>query len=90
MTQKQREMLDSYERADNSGELYQVYGRFSSAKREALDYCKSVRAQLDGYDPRIPSANSFIFTYAFRYIDEDGDEALAYITPNYDRFFKIA
>lgn len=90
MTQKQLEMLNSYNRADNNGELWEVYGSFSHNKAKALNYCKELQAQRNGYDPRIPSANSFIFTYAFRFIDEDGDEALAYITPSHDRFFKIA
>lgn len=93
MTKKQEQLFDSYYRARRSGEkteLYQVYGRYSKAKQEALNYCKQLQARFNGYHGTIVSANSFIFTYAFLYWDADRKvECLCFITPSNDYKFAL-
>lgn len=85
MTKKQLGMLESYRRA-TAEELSDVYTRWSNAKERAWDYCESLRQDLNGYDARIPSANTFQFTYAFKYVEE-GKLYLCYVTAaNESRF----
>ena len=88
MTKKQQSMLQSYEYANNNGELWSVYGSFSRAKASAMDYCKSLQHKLDGYGGKICSHNGWIFTYGFKYDADDGAH-LVYITPSYDYDFLI-
>lgn len=89
MTKKEQAMYTNYLYADNYSELWQVYGSYSHAKSYAMDYCKNLQHKKEGYNPKIVSHNSFIFTYAFEY-EENGDKYLMYITPSYDYNFKIA
>ena len=85
-TQAQRAMA-SHARATAS-ELRQVYGRYSDAKRRAMDYCKGLCARLDGWDLRILGANSMAFSVGFYFTDKGtGAVCFAYITKDYDRFF---
>ena len=51
-------------------ELNHVYGRYSSAKESAMNYCKNRMNELNGYGMRILSANTFQFTVGFLYTDE--------------------
>ena len=97
MTKKQRGMYEAYQAAFNRGpktELYQVYGNYSHAKQEALDDCKSLQSKYDGYNGTIVSHNSFVFTYAFEFVDYElgGTNKvrwLYYITPSNDYKFSI-
>ena len=70
-------------------ELHEVYGKYSSAKASAMQYCKELQNNMNGYDGRICSANTFQFTYAFQYINESGKHCLAYITAAQNRYFEI-
>ena len=88
MTKKQMAMVDAYNRT-NARALDDVYGSYSAAKKEAYSYCRGLQYKMKGYDGRIPSANSFAFTYAFRY-KENGDEYMCYCTSCNDYKFKIA
>ena len=77
----------NYDRAKYS-ELWQVYGRYSHAKENAMDYCKRSMRKRNGYGGKITSWNSFQFSYAFEFIDQDtGVIKLMYITRDYDRVF---
>lgn len=89
MTLYQRGLYSNYQRA-TATELWQVYGRHSAAKDEAMQYCRRLQSEMEGYDGRICSANTFSFTYAFRYKDADGQECLCYITKAQDRRFPLA
>lgn len=89
MTKKQEGMLKSYKRA-TATDLWQVYDSWSQAKANALDYCHDLQRRLDGYDGRICSANTYQFTYAFRYVDVDtGHMCLCYCTAANDYKFAI-
>ena len=84
MTRKQA--IWNYDSADNFGDLFDVYGTCSAAKRYAMDYCKRLQRERNGYDGRITSHNTFQFSYGFRFL-EDGIEKLMYITKAHDRVF---
>ena len=89
MTKAQERMWENYKMA-TAQELHQVYGSYSAAKAEAMNYCKRLQNELGGWDGRICSANTFQFTYAFQYKDGAGDVCLCYITKSADRKFLIA
>ena len=69
-TNKANGFMRAYANADNSGELWQVYGSYSMYKARALERCKARANELDGFSPRIIGHNSSFFTYAFKFIDE--------------------
>ena len=93
MTKKQKEMYESYKRAFNRGpktELREVYGNYSHAKQEALDYCKSLQSRLNGYDGTIVGHSAHFFSYAFKYADfNTGNMCLCYCTHANDYKFAI-
>jgi len=62
--------------------LKDCYARPSNAKEKAYFWCKYVMVRSNGYDIRICSYNTQIFTAAFRFM-ENGIEYLAYITPKH-------
>lgn len=88
MTKAQAALYSTYQQATTT-DLSQVYGRYSYAKEQAMHYCHRLQAELNGYDGRICSANTFQFSYAFRYTDVDGQECLCYITKAHDRRFPL-
>lgn len=69
--------------------LSDVYGRYSHAKEEAMNYCKRLQHEMKGFDGRICSANTYSFSYAFQYINDDGVVCLCYITKAHNRKFEI-
>ena len=79
---------ENYKRA-TARTLSDVYSRYSRAKENALQYCKELQYNMNGYDGRICSANTFQFTYAFQYMNESGKHCLAYITRDNNRYFEI-
>ena len=94
MTKKQQAMVNSYkyslERHGQRTELAQVYGKFSQAKQNGLDYCKSLQKKLNGHNGTIVSNNCFQFTYAFEYEDvETGVCMMCYCTANNDYMFEL-
>lgn len=83
MTERERNAYRGYTRSTAST-LWDVYGRWSRAKEQAFDYCRSLCYEYGGYDLRIITANTFIFTAGFTFTAEDGRECFMYITPSYD------
>lgn len=78
-----------YLRSRNTS-LWDVYGRFSQAKRNAFDYCVDLMNELNGCDLRIISYNSQAFTVGFLFNHpETGRECFAYITKDYNRFCEV-
>lgn len=72
-----------YQRTANE-KLSDVYGRYSSEKEKAYNYCKELQYKYNGERFRILSSNTCIFTVGFTgYID--GIKHFFYITPTYDR-----
>ena len=81
-------LYENYKRA-TAKELREVYGTYSQKKEEAMRDCKELQYNMNGYDGRICSANTFQFTYAFQYVNESGRRCLAYITAAHNRYFEI-
>ena len=88
MTKKQEQLLDNYNRA-SATELRQVYNSWSDKKERAFKECIEKMSAYEGYDGRICSANTWMFTYAFKYRDGYGHTCLCYITPSTDYEFII-
>ena len=91
MTKKQESLYDSYKGAYAKGpktELYQVYKSFSTRKIEALDGCKRLQYQLNGYAGTIVRAASYYFSYAFKF-DLKGETWLCYCTHENNYKFRI-
>ena len=76
--------LNKYEYRVNYTNLFDAYASFSWAKQQAFNYCQNLSNWLDGYGDNIPSKNSMLFTYAFRFELFDV-EMYAYITKGYNR-----
>lgn len=84
-TKEARYITEQYKRSKATC-LADVYGRYSSKKVEAFDYCRRLMAEHDGSDLRILSANTYIFTAAFQFMNkETGEAMLMYITPSKDK-----
>ena len=91
MTKKQQSMYDSYNYAYNRGpktELHQVYTSYSVRKIEALNYCKRLQYQLNGYNATIVGHSAHFFSYAFKFKVND-ELWLCYCTHANDYKFKI-
>ena len=79
---------DAYQRS-TSYELYDVYGRCSSAKMKAWDYCKELMYKFNGYGLKIISANGYQFTAGFMF-EEDGKTMFMYISKTHDIAVEVA
>ena len=78
--------ITAYEQSEDWA-LWQVYGRYSQAKENAMQYCVDLMHRLDGWGIRILSHNCMMFTVGFCFNDPDtGVLRFAYITRDYDRF----
>lgn len=81
-TKESRYITELYEKS-SARCLADVYGTYSHAKAEAFKYCQRLMAEHDGFDLRILSSNTYMFTAAFGFWSEDtGEMLLMYITPN--------
>ena len=93
MTKAQGRMLDNYRKAVKNGrktELYEVYGRFSKDKIDALNRCKKLQVELDGEEGTICTHNSYSFTYGFLFINKkSGLLSLCYCTSSNRYMFPI-
>lgn len=81
--------LETYsKRLTNSRDfrLSDVYGRYSDAKGRAYNYCMYICNELDGYNFRITSYNTQMFTVAFLFDMPTGETALAVITPTHNYY----
>ena len=87
MTKKQIGMLESYNRATATS-LRDVYASWSTKKEQAYDRCRAIQYELSGHDGRICSANSYQFSYAFKY-EKDGKQYMCYRTATNDYRFCI-
>lgn len=66
-------------------DISQAYGRYSTAKSRAWEYCRELCERLGGYALKVINHNTFTFTAGFESIDpETGVVRFTYITPNYD------
>ena len=69
--------------------LNDCYVRRSHAKENADFWCRERMVELGGYDYRICTYNSQIFTAAFRF-KEKGIEYLCYMTPTYNYKIRLS
>lgn len=78
-----KSVLRHYDRYSRSfdRELSDVYGTYSVFKERAYSDCLRKMAQHNGYDGRIVSHNSNIFTFGFRFVNADGERCYCHITP---------
>ena len=63
-TQKARRFIKDYWTSSRYN-LDDCYNNYSYAKENAYDYCINKQSKMNGYDGRILSYNTFVFTYAF-------------------------
>ena len=67
--------------------LDEAYGRYSTAKARAYEYCRRLYDEMGGFDFVISSHNCMVFSVCFKFIDDEtGVLCYAYITRDYDRF----
>jgi len=78
MNKRQQSILDAYNNSDLRT-LHECYGSWSWAKEYAYEDCKRTCANMNGYDFRIISYNTCMFSIGFRY-KKDGKEYLHYET----------
>ena len=63
-TQKAQRFIWEYIRSEKCN-LDDCYNNYSYAKENAYDYCINKQNKMGGYDGRILTYNTFVFTYAF-------------------------
>ena len=82
---------NAYERYINShvSFLWECYNNYSPRKSEAMEYCKRLMHELNGWGLRIVSYNCNVFTVGFLFMNEDDEKCFAYITRDYDRYMKL-
>ena len=84
-----RDFYERYTKADNNGELWNVYGSFSQAKQNALDYCHGLQFDCEGFRGRIVSKCTSYFTYGFIF-ERMGRAYFAIITPAHNYAAPVA
>ena len=89
MTIKQQERnakahIRNYDRSTATS-LSDVYGRFSTAKARAWEYCKDLCATSNGWGLKVISHNTNFFSAGFLFTDpETGVVRFMFIAPAYD------
>lgn len=81
---KAEQMVNSYDTTPNTQyALYHVYKTVSENKMRAYENCLRLCNELNGHNFKICSYNTFAFTFAFRYLEQEtGKEMLCYMTSN--------
>lgn len=87
-TKKEQQMFENYINS-NATYLEDVYGMYSNKKEKAYEECRQDMIAHNGNHPRIPTSNSFQFTYAFQYKDDNGKTRMRYHTPTNVYDFEI-
>ena len=82
MNKREREAYERYLRSDMLT-LYDAYDRFSRAKEEAWEYCKTLKDQKAGRGLKVIGASTHFFSAGFLY-EEDGKPMFMYITHGSD------
>ena len=81
MTKQEQRIVQNYTSLSNRG-LLDVYGNPSTQKQMAYSTILHEMKVKQGYDLRVLSYNTFMFTVAYCYINDKGQEILVYHTPN--------
>ena len=85
-------LQDAYRRWERSddNDLHDVYSSISESKHRAMDYCRYLMYDMNGWGLKILSHNTYCFTVGFEFSDkETGELCFAYITKSYDRYIKL-
>lgn len=70
-------------------DLSDCYKKASVAKQRAYAYCRDLQRKYNGYDFRVISYNTFMFTVGFKFVDtETGKVMFMHITPSKDEIFE--
>lgn len=88
MNKRQLAIFNNYKNSYKR-ELFDCYKSYSHNKMRAYGNCINQMMKRDGYDFRIISHNSHIFTVGFKFKDETGSEKLMYISPTKMESFYI-
>ena len=75
--------VNAYERSTDT-ELSDVYSNCSDAKHKAMQYCKQLMDEVNGYNGRIVCHNTNTFTYAFQ-----NDYNFYVITKSYNYYMPL-
>lgn len=87
---KQAETAFHYYMNSSYSNLFSAYSKPSKDKINAFTKCKNKQVDLDGFDFRIISKNTYIFTCGFKYINMlTGKKMFYYITPYYEISIEI-
>lgn len=86
MNKKEWSIVCNYLNSTYTDSIYSAYARPSQRKVRALESCKEWERKFEGFDGKIVSKNSQVFTYAFAYVDSYPNDGIAhlflcYITP---------
>lgn len=87
MNARQRRAYHLYKQSDMYS-LYDAYGRFSHAKRDAWRYCEDLCRKYDGHGLKVITVNTSQFTAGFEF-EEDGKGKFMYITKASDTVVDI-
>ena len=88
MTKKALYRVIAYRKA-TATTLRDVYSSWSDDKEKAYRRCIQMKVDMNGYDFRIISANTWQFSCGFLYRDGDGVEHLMYITKGEDNDIRL-
>ena len=80
MTKREQCIVECYNETENRG-LFDCYNQPSPYKISAYEDIKSEKISLCGYGLKVLSYNTFMFTCAYKYINEKGVEILVHHTP---------
>lgn len=70
--------------------LSDVYAHFSSFKRHAYSECMSMVEDMGAHYYGILSHNTMMFVFGLYYVDENGKNRFARVTPNYIHLYPAA
>ena len=87
MTKRDRGIVHQYLQS-TSYNLNDVYGSYSKAKARAWDNCVEQMYLDGGYNLKIISSNSQIFTVGYT-VKNDDEVAIVYITPTKKRLLRF-
>lgn len=82
-TQRAKSIYEAFMRSYDC-DLRDVYGSFSRAKENAMEYCRARERECQSVDGVITSYCIMQFTYSFSCKDENGDFWLIHITKSHD------
>ena len=80
MTKQEQNIVWAYNATQNRG-LYECYANPSANKIRAYNQILDEKYEKCGFDLRVLSFNSFMFTVAYTYLNDKGEEVLVYHTP---------